>query len=93
MRPDLTDNLIHFVRGDSDEEVYEKLRKSLHERCLRGGSGFIKGGYECVCFAELSMALLRHGFVNKRGETRYSMTRCAESLCRNSGFLNSEGDP
>ena len=74
MRPDLTDNLIHFIRGESDETVYWKLRQILYEQRLRGGIGFIKGGYRCVCFAELSVALLRHGFVNKGGGTRYS--RC-----------------
>ena len=44
MRPDLTENRIRFVRGDSDEEVYGKLRQILYEQRLRGGTGFIKGG-------------------------------------------------
>jgi len=72
MRPDLTDNLIHFIRGETDEEAFEKLTQILDERLLRGGIDHIKGKYQCVCFSELSLALLRHGFVNKRGKGRYS---------------------
>jgi hypothetical protein len=73
MRPDLTDHLIHFVRGETDEDVYQTLRQILHEQCLLGGTGHIRGGYKCVCFSELSLTLLRHGFVNKREESRYSL--------------------
>jgi hypothetical protein len=65
MRPDLTDNLIHFIRGETEDEVYAKLRQILCKGRLLGGAGHIKGGYRCVCFSELSFALARHGFVNR----------------------------
>jgi hypothetical protein len=73
MRTDLTDDVIHFIRlGWEEEEPYQTLQKILRERRLLGGNGFIRGGYRCVCFTELSPALLRTGFVNQRDATRYS---------------------
>src|SRR5262245_35390730 len=71
MRLDLTENLIHFIRGETDEEVYGKLRQILDERRLLGRTGHIKGGFQCVCFSESPLALVRDGFVNKHGTTRY----------------------
>jgi len=58
--------------GSSDGEAYEILRQIAQDRSLRGSSGFIKGGYVCVCFAELSLSLARAGFANSAGDTRYT---------------------
>ena len=55
MRPDRTDNLIHFIRGETDEDVYGTLRQILHEQRILRGGGCIKGGYRCICFGELSL--------------------------------------
>src|SRR6516165_2798679 len=73
VRKDLTDNLIHFIRFDSDKGPYKTLSQILREHRLVGGTGHIRGGYQCVCFTELSFRLYAHsGFVNPRGLSRYS---------------------
>lgn len=71
-RPDLTDSVIHFIKASSDTEAYEILSRIAMERVLRGGTGFIKGGYLCVCFTDLPLPLAKIGFVNAAGNTRYT---------------------
>jgi hypothetical protein len=71
-RADLTDSLIHFIKASSDGEAYDILSSIARDRALRGGSGFIKGGYKCVCFADLSLSLAEGGFMNAAGNTRYT---------------------
>ena len=51
-RPDLSNELIHFIRQPSLDEAFQVLRKIVAERRLLGGTGFIKGGHQCVCFTE-----------------------------------------
>lgn len=64
-RSDLTDDLVHFIRGHRLEEAVEVLRRILSERQLRGGSGYIKGGFRCVCFSEAPVWNL--GYAHHRG--------------------------
>jgi hypothetical protein len=71
-RADLTDRLIHFIKASFDGEAYEILSSISRDGALRGGSGFIKGGYTCECFADLSLSLAEGGFVNEAGNTRYT---------------------
>lgn len=71
-RPDLTDSVIHFIRAPTDAEAWLILINIVREGMLRGGSGRIKGGYVCVCFAELSRSLAAIGFTNAAGNTRYT---------------------
>ncbi len=71
-RTDLTDSLIHFVRAPSDGEAYQILSQIARDRALRGSSGCIKGGYTCVCFADLSISLAKAGLVNSAGKSRYT---------------------
>ncbi len=54
-RPDLSDDLIHWMKGDSYEEAFDVLVKIVVEENLLGGTGMIKGGYRCVCFTESPM--------------------------------------
>src|SRR5262249_34326656 len=51
-RDDVTDELVHFVKGDDDSAAFNVLRSILYEHRLIGGSGFIKGEYKCICFTE-----------------------------------------
>jgi hypothetical protein len=37
-RPDITDDLIHFIRGDTLQEAFKVLKKILDERRLVGGT-------------------------------------------------------
>jgi hypothetical protein len=71
-RPDLTDSVIHFIRAPTDAEAWGILINIVREGKLRGGSGLIKGGYVCVCFAELSRSLAAIGFTNAAGNSRYT---------------------
>jgi hypothetical protein len=62
----------HFIKASPDGEAYEILRQIARDRALRGGSGFIKGAYTCVCFADLSLSLAKIGFANAGGNSRYT---------------------
>jgi hypothetical protein len=63
-RDDISENLVHFIKGEGFDHAFETLRKILKEKRLLGGTGYIKGGYRCVCFSEapvhhLESALMR----------------------------------
>ena len=63
-RDDISENLIHFIKGESFDHAFGTLRKIVKENRLLGGTGYIKGGYRCVCFSEapvhhLESALMR----------------------------------
>ena len=58
IRDDISDKLIHLTRGDTDQIAANIFRLILEERNLLGGSGCIKGGYECVCFSEAPISQL-----------------------------------
>ncbi len=51
-RADLSNYLIHWIKGESHEEAFAVQRSIVREQRLLGGDGFIKGGYRCVCFTE-----------------------------------------
>lgn len=48
----MSNDLIHWIKGDSNEEAFDVLRIIAREQRLLGGTGHIKGGYRCVCFTE-----------------------------------------
>lgn len=52
MRTDISDFLAHWTKGDSDLEAAEILLQIIFDDGIRGGTGFIKGMYTCVCFTE-----------------------------------------
>ena len=64
VRDDLSDRLIHLTRGsgapgtNSVEEAVNNLFSILGSSTLKGGNGFIKGGYQCVCFSESPVSKL-----------------------------------
>ncbi len=68
-RDDISDRLIHFTKGD---DAFETLRTILHECRLIGGNGFIKGGYNCVCFSEAPLTALKDGLLNSNSYSRFS---------------------
>lgn len=51
-RADLSNDLIHWIKGDSNEEAFDVLRIVAREQRLLGGTGHIKGSYRCICFTE-----------------------------------------
>lgn len=64
IRDDLSTKLVHLVRGDSMEEAFTKFRSILREGRLRGGTGFIKGMFTCVCFTETPISKLGYVLAN-----------------------------
>jgi hypothetical protein len=64
IRDDLSNKLVHLVRGDSMEEAFRKFRSILRDGRLRGGTGYIKGGYRCVCFTETPISKLGYVLAN-----------------------------
>ena len=58
-RDDLSNKLIHFTKGDSAQAV-DNFRSILDSEKLRGGTGFIKGGFKCVCFTESPIGKFSH---------------------------------
>ncbi len=64
IRDDLSDKLIHLVRGETVDEAFHKFVSILKEGALRGGDGYIKGSYKCVCFTETPLAKLGHVFAS-----------------------------
>lgn len=70
IRDDLSDRLIHLTRGSSEdpkknrEESVGNLISILDSGALKGGNGFIKGGYICACFSEAPVSKLPYIIAN-----------------------------
>jgi hypothetical protein len=58
MRDDISNRLIHFIRGNTPEESFHTLNLILREQALLGGTGYIRGHYKCVCFSEAPVSKL-----------------------------------
>lgn len=72
MRADISDKVIHFTKGATADEAFEKLLLIIGEGRLLAGNGMIKGGYNCVCFTEAPLPALAKGLVNSGSFTRYA---------------------
>jgi hypothetical protein len=57
-REDISNYLVHFIKGDSYEEAFSTLSSIVRGSQLLGGNGFIKGSYRCVCFSEAPIKAL-----------------------------------
>lgn len=51
-RVDLSKYLVHWIKGETDAAAFDVLRQIVTEQVLRAGNGFIRDGYNCVCFTE-----------------------------------------
>jgi hypothetical protein len=71
-RIDLSDKLIHFTKGVSWQEAYERLRKIIADRMLIAGNYTIRGGYSCVCFTEAPLSALAPEFLFNPIDSRYA---------------------
>ena len=71
-RTDISNFLIHFTKGDSDEDAFKRLQKIISEKCLRGSTNLIKGEYCCISFSEAPLGTLSEGLVNPQYYSRYS---------------------
>ena len=64
IRDDLSGKLIHLTRGATDQAAADAFLSIVQERRLRGGTGCIKGGFQCVCFSEAPVSKLAHILAN-----------------------------
>jgi len=71
-RVDISPYLVHFTKGENNEDAFKRLQKIIAERRLIAGTQFIKGNYSCVCFSEAPLAMLTGGLVNQEYYSRYS---------------------
>jgi len=71
-RADISDYLIHFTSGDTEEDAFCRLQNIVAEGCLYGSNRMIRGGYNCVCFSEAPLQNLESGLVNPQYYSRYS---------------------
>lgn len=58
IRGDLSDCLVHLTKGETPEQAADNFISIIQSGGLRGGSGFIRGGYQCVCFSEAPISVL-----------------------------------
>ena len=58
IRDDLSANLTHLTRGDSDQAAADAFLEILRSEQLLGSIRDIRGGYRCVCFSEAPLAKL-----------------------------------
>lgn len=66
IRADITDTLVHWVKGDREGDAFRSFFSILREECLRGGSGYIRGGFTCVCFSEAPVDALGRALMYER---------------------------
>ncbi|MCB9164993.1 MAG: hypothetical protein H6592_11295 [Flavobacteriales bacterium] len=71
-RKDLSSHLIHFTKGNSKEEAFERLKTILRGGYLKPGKGMIRSSEECVCFTETPLEAVASGFNGRYGQRRYS---------------------
>jgi len=68
----MSNKLIHFTRGASEDEAFSTLMKIMREKRLLGGTRFIRGTYRCVCFTEAPLPSFCEAFIDKNANFRYS---------------------
>lgn len=74
-RTDVSSKLVHFTKRTGPEDsksAFSNLQSIVYNRCLRGTSRLIKGGYPCVCFSEAPLSLLPNGLRNRSDGGNYS---------------------
>ncbi|MFW6149871.1 MAG: hypothetical protein ACOC6D_08435 [Atribacterota bacterium] len=71
-RKDLSDYLIHFTKDENYELAFKRLKNIIKEKTILGTSNKIKGGYNCVCFSEAPITVLKNGLVNPEYYSNYS---------------------
>src|SRR5712691_5760683 len=64
IRGDLSKRLIHLTKGDNQDDAVSSFFRIIREGRLLGGSGFIRGGFSCVCFSEAPIAVLSQILAN-----------------------------
>ena len=71
-RFDISDKVIHFTKGESQDGAFDRLRAIIGERRLIGSSPMVRGGYRCVSFTEAPIGAFVDDFVRQFPFNRYS---------------------
>ena len=71
-RQDISERLIHFTSGHSEEDAFGALCSIIDDSSLIGGNQFIRGHFNCVCFSEAPLTHLENGLINPNYYSRYS---------------------
>src|ERR1035441_5583711 len=71
-RFDISDKVIHFTRGESQDDAFTRLRAIISARRLIAGNHMVRGGYRCVSFTEAPIEAFVDVFVQRFPFTRYS---------------------
>lgn len=73
IRGDLSNSLIHLTRGTDSQEAADHFQSIFREGVLRGSNGYIRGGFNCVCFSEAPLGILTQALAAPpRDGMRYS---------------------
>jgi hypothetical protein len=64
IRGDLSNRIIHLTKGNTLDEASANFFQIIHQGKLIGGTGFIRGGYTCVCFSEAPISILSQALSN-----------------------------
>jgi len=72
IRKDISDKLVHFTKGESWEEAFQRLNTMITGGRILGTLNKIKGAHKCVCFSEAPLKSLPGGLVNPDAYSRYS---------------------
>ncbi len=68
----MSDKLIHFTSGESQDDAFARLRTIIGERRLIAGNRMVRGAYRCVSFTEAPIEAFVDAFVRQFPFTRYS---------------------
>ena len=60
IRGDLSNRLVHLTKGATPQDAASAFVSILRDARLRGSSGHIRGGFNCVCFSEAPLGTLTH---------------------------------
>jgi len=58
IRGDLSNRLIHLTKGNTIDEASPNFFQIINQGKLIGGTGYIRGGYSCVCFSKAPISVL-----------------------------------
>ena len=70
IREDLSNMLIHLTKGDAEDALID-LIAILTDRALKGGNGYIKGSYKCVCLSEAPISKIGFIIASKHRDFKY----------------------
>lgn len=71
-RPDLSPHVVHFTKGGSRDEAFDRFLAIVGDRQIFGSTNCIKRADSCVCFTEAPLWSVEDGLANPEAYRRYS---------------------